>query len=55
MALRPKLLLLDEPFGALDALTRGNLQEQLMKICEEHCITALMAEIHLDSPQRIAA
>jgi len=33
LALRPKVLLLDEPFGALDALTRGGLQEQLMKIC----------------------
>jgi len=34
--------LLDEPFGALDALTRGNLQEQLMKICEENQVTGVM-------------
>ena len=33
LAIKPKLLLLDEPFGALDALTRGKLQEKLMQIC----------------------
>jgi bicarbonate transport system ATP-binding protein len=48
LSLRPKLLLLDEPFGALDALTRGNLQEQLMQICEENQVTAVMVTHDVD-------
>ena len=32
-AIQPKMLLLDEPFGALDALTRGVIQDELVKIC----------------------
>ena len=48
LAIRPKLLLLDEPFGALDALTRGNLQEQLMRICEQQRVTAVMVTHDVD-------
>jgi bicarbonate transport system ATP-binding protein len=48
LAIRPKLLLLDEPFGALDALTRGNLQEQLLHICEENNVTAVMVTHDVD-------
>ncbi|WP_013321845.1 nitrate ABC transporter ATP-binding protein [Gloeothece verrucosa] len=48
LAIRPKLLLLDEPFGALDALTRGNLQEQLMRICDEYHITSVMVTHDVD-------
>ena len=32
LAMQPKVLLLDEPFGALDALTRAHLQDQVMEI-----------------------
>jgi nitrate/nitrite transport system ATP-binding protein len=32
LSISPKVLLMDEPFGALDSLTRANLQEHLMKI-----------------------
>jgi bicarbonate transport system ATP-binding protein len=48
LATKPKLLLLDEPFGALDALTRGGLQEQLMKICDENQVTAIMVTHDVD-------
>ncbi|MDH6056677.1 ABC transporter ATP-binding/substrate-binding protein [Umezakia ovalisporum] len=48
LATRPKLLLLDEPFGALDALTRGGLQAQLMKICNEHNVTCVMVTHDVD-------
>jgi bicarbonate transport system ATP-binding protein len=48
LAIRPQVLLLDEPFGALDALTRGNLQEQLMEICETNKITAVMVTHDVD-------
>jgi bicarbonate transport system ATP-binding protein len=47
-AIKPKVLLLDEPFGALDALTRGGLQERLMQICEENHVTAVMVTHDID-------
>ncbi|MGJ5672503.1 MAG: ABC transporter ATP-binding protein [Nostochopsis sp.] len=48
LAMMPKLLLLDEPFGALDALTRGNLQTELMHICNTNNITAMMVTHDVD-------
>jgi nitrate/nitrite transport system ATP-binding protein len=48
LAIEPKLLLLDEPFGALDALTRGNLQQQLMQICQEAGVTTAMVTHDVD-------
>lgn len=48
LSIRPKLLLLDEPFGALDALTRGGLQEQLMRICQQNNVTAIMVTHDVD-------
>ncbi|AFY72265.1 nitrate transport ATP-binding subunits C and D [Synechococcus sp. PCC 7502] len=48
LSIRPKLLLLDEPFGALDALTRGRLQEQLMKICEDYHLSVVMITHDVD-------
>jgi nitrate/nitrite transport system ATP-binding protein len=48
LAIRPQLLLLDEPFGALDALTRGNLQQLLMQICQESGVTTVMVTHDVD-------
>lgn len=48
LAIKPKLLLLDEPFGALDALTRSNLQAELMYICNTNNITAMMVTHDVD-------
>ena len=39
---RPQILLLDEPFGALDALTRANLQQELQRIWQSEKITAVL-------------
>jgi nitrate/nitrite transport system ATP-binding protein len=48
LAMEPKVLLMDEPFGALDALTRANLQDELMKICANTNTTALMVTHDVD-------
>ncbi len=47
-AIEPKMLLLDEPFGALDALTRGNIQEELKKICAATHQTVFMITHDVD-------
>lgn len=48
LCVRPKVLLLDEPFGALDALTRASLQDQLIKIWEKQRITVVMITHDVD-------
>jgi nitrate/nitrite transport system ATP-binding protein len=48
LAMEPKVLLLDEPFGALDALTRANLQDELMKIMQKTQCTAVMVTHDVD-------
>ncbi len=47
-ALQPKLLLLDEPFGMLDALTRWELQEVLMEVWSRNRVTAIMVTHDVD-------
>lgn len=47
-ATQPKLLLLDEPFGALDALTRGNIQDELVNICAKTEQTVFMITHDVD-------
>jgi nitrate/nitrite transport system ATP-binding protein len=48
LAMEPKVLLLDEPFGALDALTRATLQDELMRIVERTGSTVLMVTHDVD-------
>ncbi|GLQ37135.1 nitrate/sulfonate/bicarbonate ABC transporter ATP-binding protein [Rhizobium albus] len=47
-ATQPKLLLLDEPFGALDALTRGTIQDELLKIWQDSGQTVFMITHDVD-------
>jgi nitrate/nitrite transport system ATP-binding protein len=53
-ALSPKLLLLDEPFGMLDALTRWDLQEVLMDILKRTKITAICVTHDVDEAILVA-
>ncbi|MBD2625276.1 nitrate ABC transporter ATP-binding protein [Trichormus variabilis] len=48
LAIRPQLLILDEPFGALDAITKEELQEELLQIWSEHQVTVLMITHDID-------
>ena len=48
MPMQPKVLLLDEPFGALDALTRAHLQDQVMAIHARLGTTVLMITHDVD-------
>jgi len=47
-AIQPKLLLMDEPFGALDALTRGMIQEELIRVWEQTHQTVFMITHDVD-------
>ncbi|HEY4619132.1 MAG TPA: ABC transporter ATP-binding protein [Flavobacterium sp.] len=48
LAMKPELILMDEPLGALDALTRGNLQEEILSIWSEDRRTALLITNDVD-------
>lgn len=41
LAMKPKVLLMDEPFAALDAVTRSHLQNLTRQVCAEHQVTVL--------------
>jgi nitrate ABC transporter ATP-binding subunit len=53
-AVEPKVLLLDEPFSLLDALTRFELQDQLVQICERTRKTVLMVTHDVDEALLLA-
>ena len=48
LSMEPSVLLLDEPFGALDALTRAHLQDELLKIVAKTRSTVLMVTHDVD-------
>lgn len=48
LAMQPKVMLMDEPFGALDALTRANLQDSVMEIQKELNTTVILITHDVD-------
>lgn len=48
LAMQPKVMLMDEPFGALDALTRANLQDSVMQIQKELNTTVILITHDVD-------
>ncbi|MEM1060923.1 MAG: ABC transporter ATP-binding protein [Planctomycetota bacterium] len=54
LAVEPKILLLDEPLGALDALTRGSIQEKLTRICRTTQQTVFMITHDIDEAMLLA-
>jgi nitrate/nitrite transport system ATP-binding protein len=53
-AIEPKMLLLDEPFGALDALTRGTIQDELLRIVQATHQTVFMITHDVDEAMLLA-
>src|ERR1700761_2262521 len=48
LSIQPKIMLMDEPFSALDALTRGTLQDEVRRICQETGQTTFMITHDVD-------
>jgi nitrate ABC transporter ATP-binding subunit len=48
LATYPEMLILDEPFGALDAITKEELQEELLQIWTDHRVTVMMITHDID-------
>jgi bicarbonate transport system ATP-binding protein len=46
--LRPEVMILDEPFGALDAITKEEMQEEVAQIAIDHSCTVLMVTHDID-------
>ncbi|WP_346912176.1 ABC transporter ATP-binding protein [uncultured Roseibium sp.] len=53
-SIEPKILLMDEPFSALDALTRGSLQDELLSICRSTGQTVFMITHDIDEALLLA-
>jgi nitrate ABC transporter ATP-binding subunit len=54
LAIKPQVLILDEPFGALDAITKEELQDELLDIWREHQVTVLMITHDIDEALYLA-
>jgi nitrate/nitrite transport system ATP-binding protein len=54
LAIEPKILLMDEPFSALDALTRGALQDEVRRICRDTGQTLFMITHDVDEAMYLA-
>lgn len=54
LAGKPKVLLLDEPLGALDALTRIEMQELIEKLWEEQCFTGILVTHDVSEAVKLA-
>ena len=54
LSMEPKVLLLDEPFGALDALTRAKLQDELLQIVAKTHSTVVMVTHDVDEAVLLA-
>jgi nitrate/nitrite transport system ATP-binding protein len=48
LSIQPQVLILDEPFGALDAITKEELQDELLAIWQEHRVTVMMITHDID-------
>ena len=55
MAMEPRILLMDEPFAALDALTRGRMQEELLQLWEDTKFTVLFVTHSIPEAIRIGS
>jgi NitT/TauT family transport system ATP-binding protein len=53
MAMEPQILLMDEPFAALDALTRGKMQEDLLQLWEDTRFTVVFVTHSIPEAIRI--
>jgi nitrate/nitrite transport system ATP-binding protein len=54
LSIQPQVLILDEPFGALDAITKEELQDELLSIWQEHKLTVLMITHDIDEALYLA-
>ena len=54
LSMNPEMIIMDEPLGALDALTRGNLQDEILKIWEINKRTALLITNDVDEAMYMA-